>query len=85
MECDGNSSMQTERYGLTNCHEVLADKCFYIAILVMRYGIVGEQSYWYSGLVINIKLEFEMKVMIQKNGNKRVMMLVLRFNMVALK
>ena len=69
---------------MTNYYEVLVDKCFQIAIVVMRYGIVGEQSYWYSGLVINIKLEFEMKVMIQKNGNKRVMMLVLRLDMIDL-
>ena len=55
-----------------------------IAIVVMRYDTVGKQSYWHSGLVIIIKIEFEMSVMIQKNGNKRVMVLVLKFGMVDL-
>ena len=69
---------------MINCHEVLVGKCFQISIVVMRYGIIGEKSYSYSGLVMNIKLGFWISVMIQTYGNKRVMMLVLRFDMVDL-
>ena len=61
--------------GLTNCNDVLVKKCSYIAILVLRYSIVNEQSNWYSDLVINIKLEFEMSVMIkiwQREGDDLV-------------
>ena len=60
------------------------EKYSYIFIVVMRYGIVDEQSYLHSGLVMNIKLEFETSVMIQNTGNKRVMMLVLRLDIVNL-
>ena len=47
-------------------HEVLLGKCFQITIVVMIYSIVGKQSYWHSGFVINIKLEFEVSVMIKR-------------------
>ena len=55
-----------------------------IAIVVMRYDTVGKQSYWHSGLVMKIKLEFVMNATIQMNVNKRVMILVLKFDMVDL-